>query len=352
MQFTHSRKTIIFVAVLLPVFSGILVKAQQSDFTIAIRWVDNIVPSDALIMRAELKNNSAHEMTSTLDCALRISLRDSQGNAVPKTEHQIELENQRAGQPTLRRVGIAIPPGQIQTCEFVISYMYKLDSLATYTIQVERDDFDGGIGTKSNILTFQPPRSISASRTASTHELPATNMEDVSQPKDLLAGLPRSSKGPPVSMQLMMSPNSPTVGTQISITVVTTNISQRTVPVGFVPWPYESYTLGLVLAVRDHDNENVPVGPQEMDQHSCEGKPNCQVLELESRYLPPGKNITDHFILDGRYKLSKPGRYTMQVVRWEKQPDGSRPKEITAVSNFVIFHIVEPVRPGEALPKK
>lgn len=352
MQFTRSLKTIILIAVLLPVFSRILVRAQQSAFTVAIRWVDNTVPSDALIMRAELKNNSAHKMTSTRDCALRILLRDSQGNAAPKSEHQIELENQKARQPTLRRVGVTIPPGQIQKCEFVISYMYKLEGSASYTIQIERDDFDGGIRAKSNILTFQPPKSYSASRTASTHQPPVANEGAVSQPKDLLASLPRLSMDPPVSMQLILSPRNPTVGSQISITAVTTNISHSTIAVGLLPWPYQSETFGLVLAVRDNDNNNLPVGPQEMDQHACEGESHCQVLVLESRYLPPGKSITDHFVLDGRYKLSKPGRYTMQIVRWEKHPDGSGPKEITAVSNFVIFHILEPGIPGEALPKK
>ena len=166
-------------------------------------------------MRAELKNNSAHEMTRPLTVPLRILLRDSQGNAVPKTEHQIELESQRATQPTLRRVGVTISVGQIQTCEFVISSMYKLENIATYTIQMERDDFDGGIGTKSNILTFQTPKSYSAPRVANTHGPPATNEGDIHQPKDLLTSLPRSSMDPPVSMQLMMSPNSPTVGTAV-----------------------------------------------------------------------------------------------------------------------------------------
>ena len=41
MQFTHSRKTIIFIAVLLTVFSRVLVKAQEPNFTITIRWVDH-----------------------------------------------------------------------------------------------------------------------------------------------------------------------------------------------------------------------------------------------------------------------------------------------------------------------
>lgn len=352
MRFTHSRRTIILSAILLLFFLRISVKAQQSNFTVTIRWVDNTVPSDTLIMRAELKNNSAHEMTSAPDCALRIFFRDSEGNAVPKTEHQIELEKEKASRPTLKSVGVSIPAGQIQTCEFVISYMYKLDSHATYTIQIERDDFDGGIGIQSNILTFQPSRSISASRPASTYQPPAANEGAVSQPQDLLAGLSRSPMDPRVSMQLMMSPRNPTVGSQISITVITTNISQSSVAIGFPSLPYESDILGIVLAVRDNDNNNAPVGPQEVDQHSCKGELHCRVIFNETRFLPPGKSITDHFILDGRYKLSRPGRYTMQLVRWEKNRDLSRLKEITAVSNFVIFHIFEPVIPGEELPKK
>ena len=58
MQFTHSRKTIIFIAVLLMVFSRVLVGAQ-SNYDQRSDGSDHTVPSDALIMKAESKNNSA-----------------------------------------------------------------------------------------------------------------------------------------------------------------------------------------------------------------------------------------------------------------------------------------------------
>lgn len=157
---------------------------------------------------------------------------------------------------------------------------------------------------------------------------------------------------PPVCMKLSTPTPAARVGSQIRLDAVTTNISQRTVAVGFLPGPYESPVLTLTLQVRD--SNNVPVGPEQVDQHSCQGKPRCRVLYLESRYLAPGESVTDHFVLDSKYNLAKPGRYTAQLVRWDRSPgtaslegtpDASE-KAITAVSNRIVLTLSEVETPS------
>jgi hypothetical protein len=69
------------------------------------------------------------------------------------------------------------------------------------------------------------------------------------------------------------------------------------------------------------DSQNHAIGPEDLDQSTCKGDLNCVVVFLESRYLKPGERATDHFKFDQKYDLSRPGVYTVQVVRREK-PNG------------------------------
>ena len=266
-------------------------------------------------MRVAVRNNSSQEVNSTYGCAVRISITDSHGNPVPKTEHQIEIENQLSSKPIFRRVSIPIFPGQTQTCELVISEMYQLSNSATYIIQMER-----GEGDKSNALTFATPKVSSANR---------------ARP---LAGIGGGAT-PPVAIQLSTRNEVARTGSRIWLDITTTNLTTQTVPVGLLTLsgPYESDYLSLILRVRNDKNE--AVGPEEVDQESCKGNPQCRVMFLESRYLTPGQSIMDHVPISDKFDMSKPGVYSIDLIRRDKPPASSE-FTLTAISNKLTINVI------------
>ena len=123
----------------------------------------------------------------------------------------------------------------------------------------------------------------------------------------------QTEPAPTLSITLSSPQASVKSGTEIWIDAVTTNLSDHPARIGFLPGPYESIDLSMIVQVRDtHDH---PVGPEKMDQSACKGQPNCRIMIMESRPLGSGESIKDHFSLDKKkYDMVKPGAYTVQVV--------------------------------------
>jgi TonB family protein len=60
--------------------------------------------------------------------------------------------------------------------------------------------------------------------------------------------------------------------------------------------------------------------------------------------LSPGESAKDYFFLGKSYDLSRPGTYTIQVVRWDEQRANllvQPVKAVTAVSNALTVNVVE-----------
>jgi hypothetical protein len=124
----------------------------------------------------------------------------------------------------------------------------------------------------------------------------------------------QSTPAPSVSITLSAPQVRVKIGAEIWVDAVTSNISDHRLRIGFLPGPYESEDLTVIVQVRD--SQDRPVGPEKIDQHACEGEPNCRILFTESRYLGPGQSAKDHFLIDSKkYDLSHPGTYTIQIVR-------------------------------------
>ncbi len=131
---------------------------------------------------------------------------------------------------------------------------------------------------------------------------------------------PSPSTATEPSVSLVLSTTQPTVraGTDVSIDAVTSNLCARPVAIGFLPGPYDSDILTVTLQVRN--DQDRPVGPESVDQHSCAGRKDCHVTFLESRILPPGKSVQDHILLSSKkYDFSHPGTYTLQLIRKDKR---------------------------------
>src|SRR5690349_18818887 len=94
---------------------------------------------------------------------------------------------------------------------------------------------------------------------------------------------------PAVTITLSAPQTSVKTGSEIWLDAVTTNISDHAVNIGFFPGPYESMDISLVVHVQD--SQNHAVGPEKLDQHACEGVPNCRVFHLEMRKLGPGESV-------------------------------------------------------------
>lgn len=144
---------------------------------------------------------------------------------------------------------------------------------------------------------------------------------------------PKPTPSPSVSILLNTDTPYIKIGSELWIDAVTTNISDHRVGIGFLPGPYESDQFTVTVQVRDTDDR--PVGPEELDRHACAGKPNCIVKDEESRYLVPGESAKDHFLIGKKYDLSRPGNYTIQIVRRDK-----RTHEISE-SNVLLISVIE-----------
>ena len=141
----------------------------------------------------------------------------------------------------------------------------------------------------------------------------------------------------PISIKLSSEHTTIRVGSPIWVDAVTTNDSDHLVSIGFLPGPYEAEAFSVTVQVRD--SWNCPVGPERLDQHPCDGIPNCRVEFHESRILGLGESAKDHFLIDKKYDLSRPGTYTVQVVRRDKATNLSYLE--SAKSNILTFTVTQ-----------
>lgn len=143
MQSRALRRVIVLAVVVLTSGWVLRASAQLPYFDINLQLINDSVSSGAIIVKAELKNNSSSGLYSSWPCIPGILLKDSSGTLLP---HDGPLELKR----------ITILPGQAQACKLVISDLYKLLPLTRYTIQMEREGPKGTIA-KSNVITFTTP---------------------------------------------------------------------------------------------------------------------------------------------------------------------------------------------------
>ncbi len=141
----------------------------------------------------------------------------------------------------------------------------------------------------------------------------------------------------PLSIKLSSERTTVKAGSAIWVNAVTTNDSDHRLRIGFLPGPYEAEDFSVTVQVRN--SEDRPVGPERLDQHPCDGIPNCRVEFHESRILGPGESAMDYFLIDKKYDLSRPGTYTVQVVRRDKATDLSYLE--TAKSNILTFTVTQ-----------
>jgi len=107
------------------------------------------------------------------------------------------------------------------------------------------------------------------------------------------------------------------VGSEVTIFATVTNVSNH-------PIEEARSTSGvdysLQLIVRDELQRILAEKPP--DQTPCQGKPGCKIMRMNmgnvvGKQLAPGKSFRNDFVLTELYDLSKPGKYSVQVVRGE-----------------------------------
>ena|SRR2546428_606902 len=139
------------------------------------------------------------------------------------------------------------------------------------------------------------------------------------------------SRKPDISIVLSTPLQSISVGSEVRIDVVTTNVSHHAVPHTTGPGVPGHDDL-ITVEVRDGRGDSVL--EKEPDQSSCNGRAGCKIIRLKlgsqvMHLLAPGETFRDQIVVSDLYDLSRPGEYTIRARR----PDEAT--KIPATSNTI-----------------
>ena len=300
-------------------------------FSIAISTPQTVIQSDAdLPVKVLVTNLSDHAIHLDLDEGSYWSdVRDEKGHLAPQTQYGHQLTGDQFAFPAPRESSFSVPinPGASVEAEINIAKLFDLNRPGVYAVRVDKSDRQSKAWIQSNVIGVTvASKSVPASAATPAQAAPTASR----------------APAPPVAITLNTQQTTIRAGAEIWVDATTSNLSDHTVAIGFLPGPYESVLFSVTVQVRD--SQNHPVGPEALDKHWCEGKSDCKILDDESRYLAPGHSAKDFFLLGKGYEFSKPGTYTIQVVRWDEQRTDplARPvKVVTAVSNVLTVNVVE-----------
>ena len=124
-------------------------------------------------------------------------------------------------------------------------------------------------------------------------------------------------KKPDISIVLSTPRQSISVGSEVRIDVVTTNVSHHAVPHTTGPGvPGHDYL--IELEVRDGRGDRLL--EKEPDQSPCNGRARCNIVRLDlgsqvTHTLLAGQSFSDQMVVSEFYDLSQPGEYTIRAIR-------------------------------------
>jgi carboxypeptidase family protein len=138
---------------------------------------------------------------------------------------------------------------------------------------------------------------------------------------------------PKISITIKTAQNTVAVGSDVQVEVAMKNISQE--GVGFVPSGTMSYsTTSFRWDIRDSAGKPVPMTDYGLKANCLDspgGAPRICAGSSFADILNPGRSLNEKLALSKEYDLSRPGRYTIQALKF----DG----ELAVKSNIIILTV-------------
>src|SRR5579871_978462 len=246
----------------------------KPTFSITINTPQAVIKSGAsLPVKIVVTNVSDQVIDLDLDEARYwTDVRDEKGRLAPQTKYGHELTGDQFAFPPPKNTSFTVPiePGTSANAVIDVAELFDLSRAGSYTIQVDKSDRKSKAWMQSNVIAVSVIPADSAAVPAAT---------------PMLAGSAVSSRSAPVAIKLSTGQTTVRAGAEIWLDATTMNLSDHKMAIGFLPGPYESPGLSVIVQARD--NQGRPVGAERLDQSGCKGIPGCKAMFSESRYVAP-----------------------------------------------------------------
>jgi hypothetical protein len=303
-----------------PAQSGGQPEAGAPPFTLAISPIKGEIAAGSPVeVQVVTKNTSTHavnfwwETSHHAVLAYSYHVSDESGNAPPDTALSRRYRYAVEGSPNVglgtlwmgSGVGISLKPGESHTDVVDVSDLYDLSTPGVYTILLERTASQGGARVKSNTITVEVAPVESEHATTPTAET-LTSQPAFSLTSNPEGGVTSSSQDPRFEMAIITKNIS-----NHSIALRTERASKQqggsvykvdVLGTGGVLPPEKE--LGRLAKIRD-------------DSPPAAGSTSTPRQGGEALSLKPGEEWWDTIMLHDFYDLHEPGRYTVQVRRWD-----------------------------------
>ncbi|MHB8410922.1 MAG: hypothetical protein ACYDDI_03130 [Candidatus Acidiferrales bacterium] len=279
-------------------------------FSITISTVhDTFKSRDEISVQISLTNTSNKDIFLTGVCApkadvdgFRIEVQDAQGRAAPETNALRSLRGEpvpRSEYPLANWSGPScgiVPPKGFSNSGFILNRFYDLSKPGKYKIQVQRTDPRSKVTVKSNTITVTIV-GVSADMTAQGAKAD-------------------QSASAPLSLTISGAKATAKAGSTVQIDVVARNISGHDILLQmYYLHPYVEITGRVNIVNRNGENVSETEFGREALGHPATAAVNGKLVDIA---LKTDKSFMYQLNIDELYDLSRAGKYTVQMERFDE----------------------------------